>query len=93
MPNPLTYAAQSVILSLRVEDAARCETRCIEKTLLQNGSVAEGLGTGLQNRLHRFDSGRSLVGIADLGVWIADFKLNSQSEFPDPQLNWGMAKW
>ena len=25
-----------------------------------DGSVAEGLGTGLQNRLHQFDSGRSL---------------------------------
>ena len=27
---------------------------------LESGSVAEGLGTGLQNRLHQFDSGRNL---------------------------------
>lgn len=36
-----------------------------------NGSVAEGLGTGLQNRLQRFESARNL----DLKPWLFELQV------------------
>ena len=49
------------------------------KHICSNGPVAERLGSGLQNRLHRFDSGRDLL-VRYNSLWLEEVLTSRHTE-------------
>ena len=96
-PRPLSSgtAAEFCLLSLHQNRNGHCALRLsmiycsFAAIVVMNGTVAERLGSGLQNRVHRFDSGRYLF--TDRGCCNLDLLAHTIYNFVCGF--WGMAKW